>query len=118
MDNVIGLLFTVVYFGIIVLMFASLWFIFVKAGEPGWKGIIPIANGFFLMKVIGKEWFWALIFLIPLIGMLFGLYVMYLLAQAFGKGIGFTVGLIFLPFIFLPLLAFGDAQYTDPTSAS
>jgi hypothetical protein len=112
MDNVI----MVVQLGIVVLMFASLWFIFVKAGEPGWKGIIPIANGFFLMKLIGKEWFWALIFIIPMIGMLFAIYVSFLLAQVFGKGIGFTVGLILLPFIFYPLLAFGDATYTAPAS--
>ncbi|MEN9348737.1 MAG: hypothetical protein RLZZ77_2248 [Bacteroidota bacterium] len=33
------------------------------------------------------------------------------LSKAFGKGIGFTLGLLFLSFIFLPILAFGDAQY-------
>lgn len=33
------------------------------------------------------------------------------IANAFGKGAGFAVGLIFLPFIFFPILAFGDAEY-------
>jgi hypothetical protein len=33
------------------------------------------------------------------------------LARAFGHGRGFTAGLIFLPFIFYPILAFGDSQY-------
>jgi hypothetical protein len=35
------------------------------------------------------------------------------LARRFGKGGGFAVGLIFLPFIFYPVLGFEDsAQYT------
>jgi heme/copper-type cytochrome/quinol oxidase subunit 2 len=33
------------------------------------------------------------------------------LARAFGHGRGFTAGLIFLPYIFYPILAFGDSQY-------
>ena len=33
------------------------------------------------------------------------------LSKAFGKGVGFTFGLLFLAFIFIPILAFGDAQY-------
>ena len=33
------------------------------------------------------------------------------LAKAFGKGVGFALGLIFLNVIFLPILAFGSAEY-------
>ena len=33
------------------------------------------------------------------------------LAKAFGKGTGFALGMVFLGFIFMPMLAFGDAQY-------
>lgn len=33
------------------------------------------------------------------------------LAKVFGQGRGFTAGLIFLPLIFYPILAFGDSQY-------
>jgi hypothetical protein len=32
-------------------------------------------------------------------------------AKVFGKGSGFGIGLIFLPIIFYPILAFGDAKY-------
>jgi hypothetical protein len=31
--------------------------------------------------------------------------------SAFGKGVGFAIGMIFLPFIFWPILAFGSSQY-------
>jgi hypothetical protein len=33
------------------------------------------------------------------------------IAEKFGKGGGFAVGLIFLPFIFYPILGFGSATY-------
>jgi hypothetical protein len=33
------------------------------------------------------------------------------LAGRFGKGVGFVVGMIFLPFIFYPILGFGPAEY-------
>jgi len=43
--------------------------------------------------------------------------IMYLaFAEKFGKGAGFAMGLVFLPFIFFPILAFGDAQYQQPTA--
>lgn len=35
-------------------------------------------------------------------------------SQVFNKGIGFTFGLFFLPFIFFPILAFGDSVYKNP----
>ena len=39
-------------------------------------------------------------------------------AKSFGKGFGFSLGLIFLPFVFYPILGFGDAlyQYNGPAS--
>jgi len=36
------------------------------------------------------------------------------LAQVFGKSTGFGIGLIFLPIIFIPILAFGNAKYLGP----
>ena len=36
------------------------------------------------------------------------------LARSFGKGAGFAIGLVFLPFIFDLILAFGDAEYVGP----
>ena len=33
------------------------------------------------------------------------------LSKKFGQGMGFTVGLLVLPVVFYPMLAFGDARY-------
>ena len=38
------------------------------------------------------------------------------LAKSFGKGTGFALGMIFFPFVFYPILGFGDATYTAPQS--
>jgi magnesium-transporting ATPase (P-type) len=47
---------------------------------------------------------------------LFYLYyqIFHALALSFGKGKGFSIGLFFLTFIYLPILAFGKAQYIGP----
>lgn len=51
---------------------------------------------------------------IPLVNFVILIIVLNELSKSFGKGSGFTVGLIFLSFIFIPILAFGSAQYTRP----
>jgi hypothetical protein len=39
------------------------------------------------------------------------------LSKSFGKGVGFTIGLIFLSFIFVLILGFGSARYVGPSGA-
>ena len=51
-------------------------------------------------------------YLIPVLGVVISIIHMIALAEAFGKGAGYGIGLFFLGFIFLPLLAFGDAEYS------
>jgi ElaB/YqjD/DUF883 family membrane-anchored ribosome-binding protein len=90
---------------------AGMWKTFEKAGEAGWKAIIPIYNLIVLMKIIRKPWWWALLMLIPYLGVIWSVWSTNLLSKSFGKELGYTLGLIFLPFIFYPLLGFGDAKY-------
>ena len=52
-------IFAIVFF---VLMVVANWKIFKKAGEPGWKSIIPIYNVYIMFKIVNmKSWFWWLI---------------------------------------------------------
>src|SRR5205085_7180214 len=85
---------------------ACFWKIFEKAGQPGWASIIPIYNTIVLLKVAGKPWWWIFLLLIPGVNVIFAFIVFIDLAKNFGKGTGFGVGLIFLSFIFFPILAF------------
>jgi len=107
---------TLLTLGIIIVVFVSLWKIFEKAGEKGWKGIIPFYNTIILLKIVGKPWWWLLFMLIPLVGLIWQVWMTNLLSKSFGKSTGFTVGLVFLPFIFFPILGFGKAVYEAPTA--
>jgi hypothetical protein len=104
-------IFWVIYLVLLVAMIAGLWGIFTKAGQPGWASLIPIYNGIVLLQVAGRPIWWILLMLIPCVGFVVAIVVALDVAKNFGKGTGFGIGLAFLPFIFYPLLGFGDAVY-------
>jgi hypothetical protein len=107
----------VVGFALIVFEIAALWHVFVKAGDKGWKAIIPIWNILIVLKIAGRKWWWIFLYLIPIVWWIVDIIVLYDLARSFRKGGGFTIGLILLPFIFLPILGFGSAVYDGPYAA-
>jgi len=107
----VGVLVFLLFIAYAVLMIASLWKIFDKAGQKGWTAIIPILNILVLLKVTHKELWWIVLFLIPCVSFVAAIIVYFSLARAFGKGAGYGLGLIILPFIFFPMLGFGSAQY-------
>ena len=118
-----------------------LWKVFEKAGEPGWKCLIPIYNAYIFMKICweGKYFWWSLlIMLIP--GVITGIaagtgsaafsgiagflmvaaviavavieiMALVKLSKRFGKSGAFALGLIFLEPIFIAILAFGSDTY-------
>lgn len=108
----------IIYLGIFALVVAGWWMIFTKAGEDGWKAIIPIWNTLILLKIIGREWWWILLMLIPIVNIVVWVLVSLGLAKSFGRGTGFAIGLIFLPFIFAPILGFGSDTYRGPAAKS
>jgi hypothetical protein len=99
------------FFGLFLFLIISQWKIFTKAGKPGWACLIPIYSGIVLLEIIKKPIWWIFMLLIPIVNIYFAIVITNELSKSFGKTAGFTVGLIFLPFIFYPMLAFGDAKY-------
>jgi hypothetical protein len=93
------------------LIIATMWVIFTKAGQAGWKSLVPIYNMYILLLISGVPGWWLILLFIPLVGIVVHLLVMLALAKKFGKGTLFGIGLFILPIIFYPLLAFGGAQY-------
>lgn len=112
------------------------WKLFVKAGEAGWKSLIPFYGDFVEYGLVWEtKWFWidlvcgliggALAF-IPLIGItlaiaatllksLIGVIFKMQKTHAFGKDDGFALGLILLPTPFEILLAYDKgARYVGP----
>jgi len=116
-EAAIGIVGAIVYFALIILLVASMWKIFTKAGKPGWAAIVPIYNIIVLLEVIGRPIWWIVLFLIPFVNMIAGIIASIDLAKSFGKGAGFAIGLILVGPIFLPMLAFGSAQYRGPAAA-
>ncbi|MFM7271403.1 MAG: DUF5684 domain-containing protein [Actinomycetes bacterium] len=116
-----------------ILIVIAHWKIFTKAGQRGWASIIPILNLFVLVKLVKRPMWWAVVITIGLIvggapsdaaaviqvvtGLIAILAAILLiitffdLAKAFGHGIGFGLGLVFLSVIFALILGFGSSTY-------
>jgi len=99
--------FTLVYLVLVVLMVASYWILFSKAGEPGWASIIPIYNTFVMLKIGGKPWYWLLLMLIPFVNIVIGIMALNAFLKAYGKGgVGSVLLALFFSIIYFPYLAF------------
>ena len=102
-----GLFFWILSMALGILKIVSLWKIFKKAGKPGWASIVPIYNIYIMCEIAEKEWWYILLLCVPFVN----IYVMIVLyngmAKKFEKGGGFVVGMILLPVVFFPMLAFG-----------
>ena len=110
----------VIVIPIVLIAIVAIWRIFTKAGQPGWAVLIPFYNLYVLTQVAKRPSWWMLLYFvsfIPVIGALGVLFVSIIdnlrLAKLFGKSAGFGVGMILLGIVFLPILAFGNADYDE-----
>ena len=71
-----------------------------------------------LCKIAGKPGWWLILFFIPFVNFVIVILVGLGLAQNFGKGGGFGVGIALLGFIFLPILAFDGSRYQGTLSTA
>jgi hypothetical protein len=112
----IGLVFFLlaIILGFVVFIIAAMWKVFEKAGQPGWAVIIPIYNYYIMTKIAGKPGYWTLLLLIPLLNVVFLIWMYNMISKSFGKDEGFTVGLVLLGIVFWPILGFGSARYIGP----
>ena len=99
---------------LLVFLFITMWIIYKKAGYKGWECLIPIYSEIIRLRIVGKPWWWILLFLIPIVNIVYAIWSVNMLSKSFGKDEGFTVGLVLLGFIFYPILAFGKAEYQGP----
>jgi Family of unknown function (DUF5684) len=113
-----------------------MWRIYTKCDAPGWACLVPFYNFYVMCNMVKKPKLFSYIimatiayiisfvimFAAPAIGwifvvasaiaiLVFSVQLYHALSKAFGQDVGFTIGLILLSFIFIPLLAFGDFHY-------
>lgn len=121
-------------------MTAGMWELFLKADEPGWTAAIPFVNAWVMMRVTHNDWWLFLLLLLSPVtvaamqltgaGWLWYLLVVVVppnvaayakllvdLAASFDRGVVSGLGLVVLPFVFFPLLGYGDTQYQHETPA-
>jgi len=111
------------------------WKIFTKAGEKGWKTLIPFYNVYIEYKLTSTNKMFVIFLIVTFLAALAGqcpsegtvakvlimiiniLVIIFTvrrwscLSKAFGKGVGYTAGLTFLHPIFIMILGFGKAEY-------
>jgi len=106
--------FVICWLAIVVFLIAAQWKVFVKAGQPGWAAIIPIYNIYIMTKIAGKPGIWTLLCLLPIVNIIFSIWLYNMISKSFGHDEGFTVGLVLLGIVFWPILGFGSAKYQGP----
>lgn len=103
-----------IWIAVLAAMLAAMWKIFVKAGEHGWAVLVPFYGNYCQFRMaFGNGWLFLLM-LVPFVNFVVAVLMFVKLAKAFGKGIGFALGLMFLSPVFLCILGFGDAEYIGP----
>ena len=128
--SITGALASLMSLGIAIMLLASWWMVFEKAGLAGWKGLIPFYNMWLLVTKIANQPWWVFVAffaatllggavrVIPLIGWILGLVIMLVpsvfiginVAKNFGKDLAFGIGLGFV--VLYPVLALSDAKFS------
>ena len=94
---------------------ASVWKLFTKAQKPGWAALIPIYNLVVLTQISGRGALFSLTYVIPFVNFVTLSMTYYGVGRRFGKGPLFSLGMVFLAPVLIPVLAFGKAKY-EPKS--
>ena len=81
--------------------------IYKKLNKPGWAVIVPIYNMWALFEGVGLPGWLSILPVANFIGLIVAYFR---LAKVLNKSTGFGLGLVFLSFIFIPILGFSDAK--------
>jgi len=109
--GIVAVVVSLVMAAMFIVCIVGVWKMFTKAGQPGWGSLIPFYNVYLLLKIAEKPGWWLVLFCIPFVNLYALVVVSINIAKAFGKGIGFAIGLILLNVPLYAFLGFGKAQY-------
>ncbi len=99
-----------------VLLSISLYFLFNKVGEEGWKGLVPGLNFVVWCRLIGRPDWWAALLLIPIVNLFIYAGMAIDMVRSFGK-LGFWqsfLAVVGAPFYFFYLATRPEETYEGP----
>jgi hypothetical protein len=100
---------------IVAVAIIGMWKVFEKAGQPGWAALIPLYNGYILLKIAGRPGWWLVLFFVPLANVIVAVILAIDVAKAFGQSPVFGIVFLFLlSGIGYLILGFGNARYIGP----
>ena len=127
----LAVLFTIIIaIALLALYIIGTWKIFEKAGESGWKSLIPFYNSYILFNLFWETKYFWISFLLEMVTLFLGfvpllsvitsscmtaslvstIFLNYKISKAFGHDIGYCIGLTCLPFVFTLILGFGSDE--------
>ncbi len=114
--NAAAFLFNGIGLVILVTFTVGLYKLFEKAGEAGWKAIVPIYSWLVWLKLIGKPIWWVVLLLIPVVNILVLVSMVIDLARAYGQhDLKHHAAALLLPFYYLPKIGFDPkVKYVGP----
>lgn len=106
----------IVTLAISILGIICLWRLFKKAGQPGWKSLIPIYNTYVMLRIAGCPGWWLWLYFVPYVNLVVPILAADAFVKAYGRmGLGPVLMYIFLSPFYLPYLAFSrNVQYVGP----
>ena len=109
LNNILSLVgaYSTILLIISILTIVELWLIFKKCGKKGYEAIIPIYNMWTFLSIADLPGWLCLIPVANIIGMLVAYFK---IPKKFGKSSAFGIGMLFLPIIFMGILAFSKTK--------
>lgn len=101
----LGVYLVTVFFLNLFIKAIPLWFIFKKLNIDSWKSFIPFYSDYEIIKFCGYNGWFIVLYLIPSINIIFGVFLRVIFARKLGQSYWFAAGLAFLPIVFFPILA-------------
>ena len=84
--------------------------VYTKAGQKGWKALIPIYRWAVLLRIVGERSAKVWLLFVPVFNLIYYYRVLVKLSRAFEKSTAFAAGLFFLPFVFTLIMGFDGSE--------
>lgn len=108
-------IFPVLFMGWLGIYLLSWYLLMDKSGYPGWWALVPGLNLYMLTRIAGRSGWWTIAFFVPILNIAASLLIWTDIGEKFGKSAGFSVGLAWMNWLFLPILALGENEFQYET---